>query len=500
MKFFEALERESNKTTTEKGAVSYKSTMNKNLDFFSQASSMRTDQESAKNLLAKAFGENEELALKNIFFLRDARMGSGERNLFKVCLSEYLRLLGSDYDEEKIKKLFELIPEYGRWDDLIYLETNSNVYEKIKFEVIKTQLESDIENCKNNKPISLLAKWFPLKNNTKNLNKLKYATKLCRYIFEGDYKKARKTIGELRTYLDVLEKKMSRNMWSEIDYEKVPSKASLKYVKAFYKHDADRYGDYIDEVKQGKKKINSSVIEPYEIVSEVIKRQRIGIFKDEKFEVYDEMWKALPDKTNGSKSICVVDVSGSMYGGNPSPIDVAVSLGLYFAERNKSKDFRNKFITFSQKPELVEINENDTFHEKILKMTQSSWGMNTDIIAVFDLILKSAVKHKLSQDDMPDNIYIISDMQFDCCAKNNNKTPFDYIDKKYKKKGYKRPTLIFWNVNARSGNIPALSDTGNVVLMSGFSKNLFAFATENKTPEQFMLDILLSERYNGVHL
>lgn len=499
-KFYDAIEKETNKTTTENGAGSFSSTLNKNLDFFAQASAKRGSDTVFKDLFEPAIFENPELALKNLFYLRDIRGGNGERKIFRDCLEEFFRNIKKyklgKITNSRVKNFLKLIPEYGRWDDLIELNTYSKVFEKIKYGIIKEQFISDVKNALAEKPVSLLAKWFPVLNNVKNPERKKWAKKLCYKIFSGDFKKARKIVGTLRSYIDIVEKKMSANDWKNINYSKVPSRAGLIYRDAFCNHDSEGYREFINKVAKGKEKINAGALAPYEIVEKYI---RAGDWSD---DTLDELWKALPGDVNTKNAICVVDVSGSMYWGsqNPRPIDVAISLGIYFAERNPTNVFRNKFLTFSEKPSFVSFDEDMTLLDKILKTRQADWGGNTDIISVFRLILETALKYNLKNSDMPKTIFIISDMQFDDCCEFGTETAYEAIKKKYKKSGYDLPTICFWNVAARDGNIPVLNNEKNVTLVSGFSQNNFMFVMEGKTPVELMNEILGSERYKNVKL
>ena len=187
----------------------------------------------------------------------------------------------------------------------------------------------------------------------------------------------------------------------------------------------------------------------------------------------------------------VCDTSGSMTWAltKPYPISVSVSLALYFAERNKGI-FHNEFITFSETPCFQKI-EGDTLNEKFLNIRRANWGMSTNLQRVFDLILKSAIKNKVPESEMPTTLYIISDMEFNSCVDGTN---LDGIIKKYNEAGYKLPRIVFWNVNSKQNNVCASKDTLGVMLVSGCSPTVFAMATNPKmTPEGFMNSII--ERY-----
>jgi len=206
------------------------------------------------------------------------------------------------------------------------------------------------------------------------------------------------------------------------------------------------------------------------------------------------LWNQLPDYTQGKNALVVADVSGSMIG---NPISVSVSLALYFAERNKGQ-FKDHFITFSARPTLQRI-VGANLRDKMNTLENSHWDSNTDLQAVFNLILSTGLAHNTSPDEMPETIYIISDMEFDSAC--GTRTNFEVIKDKYESAGYKIPNIVFWNVNARSGkNLPTQKNEQGVALVSGLSPVIFKMAVENKTPEQIMLDTINSERYAPIKI
>ena len=128
--------------------------------------------------------------------------------------------------------------------------------------------------------------------------------------------------------------------------------------------------------------------------------------------VADAQWASLPNYIGDASVMPLVDVSGSMscpVGGNANLqcIDVALSLGLYCADKNTGV-FKDTFLTFSAKPKAQVVK--GTLAQKMSQMNSSDWGMNTDLHAAFEEILRIAVKGKVSQDQMPKTLLILSDM------------------------------------------------------------------------------------------
>lgn len=471
------MKHETNKTLTENGALTWKSTDSKVLDLFSMGGALRTrTPKEIEDKLSKALAEDKLLTIKCLFYLRDIRGGQGERRTFR----EALKIL-SNYHPEDTTKLLKLIPEFGRWDDLFYLDN-------IEIDgIIKDQLNKDIES----EAPSLLAKWMPSENASSEKTKA-LARKLRKYLGYSS-KNYRKIITSLRTKINLIETKMSSNNWNDIEYSKIPSKASMVYRKAFYKHDEFGYKEYLNRVEEGQEKINTSTLFPYEIIRQA---------RRENSKTLDLLWKNLPDYTrDNEKAIVVADVSASMSG---TPMDVAVSLAMYFAERNKGL-FHNKFITFSEKPELQEISGTN-LNQKIRNLENAHWDMNTNIQAVFDLLLNTAVKNSAPEDEMPKTIYIISDMEFDRASHSGNyyaevkpdNTNFDEIKRKYSEVGYEMPNLVFWNVSSRQDNVPVEQNEKGVALVSGCSPTIFKMAIKRTTPHEFMVEVLNSERYKKI--
>ena len=467
MTYLNELEQTTNETLTENLAKTNESTLDPVLDFFSRAGAMRGNIDDAVLLFRKAIASNSTLAMKALFYLRDIREGLGERDIFRACFKSL--------SEENQAHFVKFIPEYGRWDDLFIVDDI-----KIVAKIIRKQLMEDFNNYGRGKGVSLLAKWMPSENTSSEKTR-KLAKAL---IQELDVKprQHRKMLTKLRTHIDILETKMSARKWKDINYEKLPSQAQAKHVGAFYRHDDERYNKYLADVTSGEKKINTGTLMTYEVF-DVLK-------KDEK--AADVMWNNLPDHTRGENALVVADVSASMQG---RPMDVSISLALYFAERNKGI-FKNYFMTFSEKPQLVRV-IGSTLKEKLDFISRADWDMNTNIEAAFKAILDAAVKGKVKQSELPSTLYIISDMEFDRCIE-DDETNYNNAKQKFADAGYKLPQVIFWNVDARNAQSPATKYDSGVALVSGLSQSIFKYAVENKSPIEFMKDVLGSERYKKI--
>ena len=490
-----------NISISENGAIGYRTSGKELLDLnFAVASLRGASEQEIIDKFTKAFFEDKILAMKWLFFARDVRGGLGERRLFRVILKSLI-----ENNPEMIIPVINLIPEYGRYDDLWCLLDNQEAA-KVVYNIVDEQLIEDLHNIKKNKPISLLAKWMPSINASSAQTK-KYAKQFCK-VFGLAEREYRQILSRLRNYLDVVETKMSAKNWSEIKYEAVPSKANLIYSNAFLKNDEERRKEYLEKLKKGETKINASTLYPHDIVHKYSGGCCCLSNKDATIEA---LWKALPDTVQGcGNTIVVADGSYSMtdnIGGNTTvtALDVANALAIYFAEHS-SGEFKDKYITFSERPQLVDFSKANSLHDKLQIALTYDECANTNIEKVFDLILTTAIKHNMRQEDMPKNVLIISDMEFDSCATSGdsnmwrrnrpNQRLFEIIAQRYADAGYQLPRLLFWNVNSRTDTIPVKENELGVALVSGFSVNIVKMVMSNKLdPYECLLETLNSERY-----
>ena len=483
------LKRESNRTYTENGANTYVSTRSECLDLFATIGALRnTTDEDIINRFVKAYAENAELAMKMLFFARDIRGGLGERRVFKVIL-KYLAVS----EPLSVRKNIENIAEYGRYDDLLALMDTP--VEKEASDYIEKTLRADMEALAQDgedAKVSLLAKWLPSINasgrdTVRNAKKIARAMKMT----DSEY---RKVLSALRAQIKIIENNLREKDYS-FDYEKQASKALYKYRRAFIRNDGERYRSFIQKAKEDPTVMNTGTLTPYDVIAPVIKRAEIT--EDER-SAMDATWNALENYAGSENSLVVVDGSSSMYWGiNTSPAAVAQSLGIYFAERNTGA-FHNHFITFSNRPRLVEIKGRDIV-EKVRYCMGFNECSNTDLEKTFMLILNTAVRNNLKQSDMPEKLYIISDMEFDTCAKNSGMTNFENAKAEFERRGFKLPQVVFWNVNSRNTQQPVEMNEQGVALVSGCNPQIFSMLKDgNFEPYKFMMSVLSSKRYERI--
>ena len=476
----EFLKREANKTYTENGSVTYRSTGRDCLDLFATIGALRreSEQEITARFL-RAYAEDPDLAMKILFYGRDVRGGLGERRVFRILL----RWLAVSKPESVVRNL-PYVAEYGRWDDVLVLLDTPCRAEALA--LLKQQFDADLAALSSDGDVSLLGKWLPSVN-ASNDETIRAAKQIANAfgLSDRDY---RKTLTKLRAQIRILENNLRKRDYT-FDYSKQPSKAMFKYRKAFLRNDAERYGAFMQRVSTGEVKLNTGALYPYEIIEKAYHcddAERLSL---------DATWRALADYTQDENALVVADGSGSMYwGGKPMPAAVAQSLAIYFAEHNRGA-FRNHFITFSMNPRLVEIKGRDIVDKARYCETFNECA-NTNIQKVFELVLNAAVRNRVLQKDLPSTLYIISDMEFDSCAAGASLTNFEYAAKLFRQAGYRLPNVVFWNVSSRNQQQPVTMNEQGGALVSGCSPRIFSMVMEGSLdPFTFMLSVIDTERY-----
>lgn len=462
-------------TRTTNGMKALKSTTNPCVDLFYKIGASR-----GKNILPDfiaAYVQDKELACRIALWARDIRSGAGEREIFRSILA-YV----SENDPNMASRLVLRVPELGRWDDVF---STSGEARNIAIGMVRRALATRD---------GLAAKWMPRKG--------PIAIEL-RNALGFTPKQYRKTLVNLSS---VVESQMCAKDWDSINFNHVPSVASARYKKAFNRN-TTKYKEWTsklvstDPKVREEVKINAGAVYPYDVLKGKINHyQTASAYSKAELNAVLAQWEALPNYMNGSNVLPLVDVSGSMTclvggAGNTSCLDVAVSLGLYCADKNTG-DFKDMFLTFSGQPELLTLRGN--ILQKIDQMIKSSWAMNTNIVAAMDLILRTAVNGNVPQEDMPSTLLILSDMQFDHCARFDG-SAMETFRRKFTDAGYTMPKIVFWNLNSHD-NVPVKENENGVALVSGFSpsilKSILASDLEQFTPEAMMMKTLMTERYN----
>lgn len=473
--FVSAVQNQSARTTN--GMRARKSTANACVDLFFKIGASR-GKDVTKDFVA-AYAENPEIALRIAQWVRDIRGGAGEREIFRQIL-KYL----DKHNPNDAARLLVKVPEIGRWDDIFVVE-NKDV-KRQAFTML-----GDALRAKN----GLAAKWTPRKG--------ELAVEI-RNFFGMSPKFYRKSLVELTK---VVEQDMCAKNFDNINFSHVPSLAHSRYKKAFFRNTPE-YAKYVAELAKDPKdrtvnvKINAGAVYPYDVLKGLIGSYRSN-YNATEVGALQAQWDAMEDFIGDANVLPLVDVSGSMScpaGGYNSKsqttcMDVAISLGLYCADKNKGK-FKDTFLTFSGDPELLHLKGNIV--QKVQQMASSNWGMNTNLVKAMDKILSVAKNGKVPQEEMPEMLLIMSDMQFDRCARFDD-SAMKMIARKFEAAGYEMPKIVFWNLNA-ADNVPAKYDASGVALISGFSPAIMVSVlggdTEKFTPEAIMMKAIMVDRYD----
>ena len=504
-----AMKQENNFKYTENGAVAKASTMSKLYDLFALGGSYRSRTESDCIVLFKnAYQENPTYALKCLWYLRDILEGQGERRFFRVCL-KWL----ATYDKQAVLRNLETIARdgFGRWDDLFVLFDTP--CEDAVMKLIENQLVNDLKAYQAGAAVSLLGKWIPSENSSSAKTKHNARRIIAAlHVSPRDY---RKTLSALRERIHVVERLMSQNRWDEIDFSHLPSRAGLIYRNCFKNKGliAEKYREF---AKDTNTKVNAKALFPYDCVSAAQKVMRCDSYwnygsrepsmNDTERLIVNKYWDNLTNTFPEGEEInamVVCDTSSSMLSGasnTASPMQVAVSLAMYAAERANGP-FKNHYISFSRNAKLVEVQGVD-FCDKVSRIIRSNVCENTNLESVFDLVLNTAMRYHLPQNAIPKTLVIVSDMEVDHSAgiSNHKETFMESMRRKWAQKcggRYNFPQIIMWNVSSRNNTFLDDPKSG-ISFVSGCSPTLFTQVVTGFTGVDLMFKKLNSERYKNI--
>jgi hypothetical protein len=440
------------------------------------------------------------------FNIRDIRAGKGERSIGNTMMT----FLAMNH-QEKFLKVLHLIPEYGRWQDILCFfpkvtpGINSEVSEHV-VDIVCKQIIRDLSDMNDGKPISLAAKWMPTENDSMD-KRFHLVNVICKKLNITPKQYRTEYIGPLRKYLNIVERLMCQKRWGDIDFSKVPSCAMKKLKKAFEKNTPDFFNGWKISLSKGEVKINAKVLFPHEIIREI--RMKCG--NNEEDQVLISQWEVMEDEVRKlgilQKSLVIVDNSGSMTDNNNLPADIAFAMGILISSIVEG-DFHNNVISFHDEPTFFELKDGNIY-EKYAQIKNSPVGYSTNLQKTFDLILRKAKECKLKQEDMPDKVFIISDMQYNsietsveygCGYGRKNNTNFEEIEEKYLNSGYKRPKIYFWNVNGNIDDFPVSVDDNGTCMISGASPSILksVFKSGEVSPVQILREVLDDDRYQDI--
>jgi hypothetical protein len=453
---------------TENGAATFASSLDTHVDLFFRVGASRGKAAEVVNLFKQALKADSALAIRIALWARDVRGGAGEREIFR----EMLKVMSTEQQAQLVRKIVEV----GRWDDLGVLVEHGDV--AVSHAAAWFWRESVLSGN------GLAAKWAPRKGNL--------AVKL-RNIWQMSPKQYRKT---LVTTTNVVEQKMCAKQWDEIEFGHVPSVAAARYNTAFMRNATEQYKAYKEALVKGDAKINATAIFPHDVIRAAYNLYGLSTPTVDT-DVVDAQWNALPDYCNGKASDILVmsDVSGSMssiVSGTVTAMHVSIALGLYISERQTGA-FKDLVLTFDTNPTFHKVH-GEGIVARTNNLANADWGGSTDLNKAFKLVLQTAIDNKVSADEMPKILLVLSDMEFNYCGKLTN---HQALRQMYAEAGYEMPKVVFWNLNSCTQNVPVRHTEQGVALVSGFSPAILKsiLGAEDFSPKQIMLDAVMSDRY-----
>ncbi len=450
---------------THNGAPALKRTDSPCLDLFAFVGGARHHPAQVVQAFERAFEADASLALRIALWARDARKGAGERDTFRFIL-HWLERRYPAIAAELVRS--GIVQEVGRWDDLFHLQSAA-VWPVVESMVFCALINQD----------RLVAKWLP---------RTGPVAARFRAALGADEKTWRR---ELALLSDTVEQRMCARAWQGIDFSKVPSVASARLQHAFRAHDGQRYGDYLDEVAAGRQTMKAGVVFPHDVVKAAAANDAAATVQ----------WAQLPRPKFAGKALVLADVSGSMnclISGRTTAMQVCVALGLLLSE-SLAEPFRNQVVTFSERPSWHAI-EGASLSERAASLRGADWGGSTNLQAAFELVLAKASQARAEgiEFDMPEAFIVLSDMEFNSAGV-RGRTNLEVLAAKFAAAGFPLPTLVFWNLNGRAGQVPGGNHKG-VVLVSGYSAHIadsvLAGRFDELTPELLMRETVCVPRYD----
>ena len=304
-------------------------------------------------------------------------------------------------------------------------------------------------------------------------------------------------LSPLRAHLRIVERDITANKYSNIDYNRVPSLAMNRYRKLFSKKDQLRFKSFLARVALGKATVSGGVLAPASLVRAAVNLNTYSNGMDiSEWEVesqvnegqWQSLLKSIQERGTLTSAIAVVDVSGSMLGPNfldgTVPMDASIGLGLLLAELAE-EPFKNLMITFSATPSIVRIEPPAGgspwgLCQKVAHIQSMDWGYNTNFAAVFeDLLLPMAIKNQIPPEAMIKKIFVFSDMQFDFANSGGKwETTHDRLKRKYAEAGYELPELVYWNLAGsrnNTGKAVTAEKPGCMIMSGGGAGTMKAF-------------------------
>jgi hypothetical protein len=469
-----------------------------------------------------------ELLMEDAFLIafqsRNIRGGKGERDVSMIMFNFLARKKKS-----MMLKVIKLIPHYGYWKDMFtfYLENQDFDIKNKIYDIVINQLDNDEKNMKENKSISLLAKWMPRQQDSNKLSNELAQKMFTIGTFSHKMKLYRKRISALNKYLNTVEINQCGKKWADIKPAQVPGRALAKYKKAFlnellsktsrvegsirFPNDSDRvkcaenFKNHMNLALNGGAKVNASnTVMPHEIYKNILRTMKLNNTTEDEKNINRVQWNTIRDdiKAKGTfnKMIAMCDFSGSMDG---DPKLVSGALGILFSEICVGIG-KNKIMTFDSTPQWINFDPSMDIYKKVSTILSShlGQGLSTDFQKAMELIIKDLKMNKTPLDEAPTDLVVFTDMAWDTAYSSsqtssytnntyrhhvktaNWQTHIEMIRTSFKNagednfgegNGYAMPRIIIWNLRSNTQDFHAQADTPGVMMMSGWSPSLFKY-------------------------
>lgn len=415
-----------NETETWNGDIAYNSSLNKYIDTVFRLSELRCNPNKVDIVLDK----NNEYDRWFGRVIRDCRYGFGEREVGRLLLEQI---------EESPENVFNI----GRADDIFELgwelvKTKKDLRGGKYWKYLIDRLSSYYRDNSSIETFNL-TKWLP-----RERGRNKEKVKAFRKTFRLTSKQYRKMIVNNNTVEAILSRQDTVK-----DYSKVPSLAMLKHFKTFISKDNEKFSKYLEDVRNGKSKMNTGTMTPYDLL---LKYENGNIKAEDCDIIFNEF-----SKVNLGKIIPIVDNSGSMYDSHKSYLK-ARAIGHYVSKN--SSYMNNHIITFSDYPKLLKLSDNYKQDMEILDSFNDVGSTNFGRV----MGLMSRVS-----EDLPDYILVLSDMQFNRGSSQSKDEAMKILMERNLKL-----RIIWWNLCSSETKFPETDKYGNMFL-SGYNPTLLKF-------------------------
>lgn len=475
-------------------AVSNSTTGSKVLDYFSKCGTYRNRSQSEVDAdMAGIFGEDQELALKTVFYNRlitrkpnldtvtKVQRGQGAKDEFQKCLDWMRR-----NRPELLYNNLWLVPSVGCWKDLWYNSPVTKYHSAFDNQIVYNLIQAGIQLQEHR---ALIAKYLPkirtgrkyhgMQTRHRYLND--FARGFCKFMgwSEKDYRLF-KSSPENTAHL--WQRNMSKNEWQDIDFNRISGKALFNLISrrgkdrktTVERHNLE--GKYIEWIKS--KPVAKFTGYVYELYNAAKDQPRSLVQKYTYDAQFEQLLARAKEDTNpellDAGVLCALDTSGSMsWSANldgVAPIDICIGLGIFFSKFLKGK-FQDNVIMFDDTSRLLKLTGDFCDRVDQIAKENTAWG-STNFQSVIDEIVRVRRQNpNIPIEDYPKVLLVVSDNQFN--PTDDSTTNYNKAMQKLANVGLPKMTIIWWCVNGNgTTDFPSKITDEGTVLVSGFDPSI----------------------------